>query len=460
MRRPTSDVRQRESRRPSLDNAGARRRNSSVPFHNARLERNPNSLDSDTDFLCDRAVEFMESGDIHSIVAVELAEQSMYFERLLRYHKGRGFIRLPEFLNSGFTSVLEFIRKGTTEITNENIYNIFIAADYLLVPKLKQDCANALKEVANDPATAIALWLNCRSLYWPEVGTMAFQKILENFENVWISSDFLQLDAMDVWLILKEDGLNCKREKNVFDAVLQWVTYAPKVRLPHALDLLLCVRLGMLTSVELNAIKHTELIRMLPDYMNILQDWPKCLTQTENPLIAACGRQFITPRLPHEVVMVFGGWCDGEGPRAAAQVYNPRANTWTLWTEAGAQAQQPALEWTELMKESGITDVTDMTSLTNAQPVPGLQSSVNSALQTVGALTALRSSLPPDGLDMPIDKDLSIMENTGSLIGEIPRRVYAGCVLIGTRVYLVGGFDGTNALKSTLCYDFEIDSGW
>ncbi|KAG5455274.1 hypothetical protein CSKR_203880 [Clonorchis sinensis] len=126
--------------------------------------------------------------------------------------------------------------------------------------------------------------------------------------------------------------------------------------------------------------------------------------------------------------MVFGGWCDGEGPRAAAQVYNPRANTWTLWTEAGAQAQQPALEWTELMKESGITDVTDMTSLTNAQPVPGLQSSVNSALQTVGALTALRSSLPPDGLDMPIDKDLSIMENTGSLIGNTAESLCWMCV--------------------------------
>ena len=46
------------------------------------------------------------------------------------------------------------------------------------------------------------------------------------------------------------------------------------------------------------------------------------------------------------------------------------------------------------------------------------------------------------------------------LIGEIPRRVYAGCVLVRNRVYLVGGFDGTNALKSTLCYDFELDSGW
>lgn len=454
MRRPTSDVRQRESRRLSLDNAGARRRNSSVPFHSARLERNINSLDSDTDFLCDRAVEFMESGDIHSIVAVELAEQSMYFERLLRYHKGRGYIRLPEFLNSGFTSVLEFIRKGTTEITPENVYHIFIASDYLLVPKLKQECANLLKEIANDASTAITLWLSCRTLYWPEVGTMAFEKILENFESIWISPDFLQLEAVDVWRILQEDGLNCKRERSVFDAIAYWIGTSQKNRLQYALDLLLCIRIGMLTATDLEALKTNELVKMVPDYAELLDTWPKCLAQKENPIVTACGRRFVTPRLPHQVVMVFGGWCDGEGPRAAAQVYNPRANTWTLWTEAGAQAQAPELDWFEVAAERTLAESSAVNAASN-QPSPK-----QSAADLVTTLSAFHNSLPPDGPEAIIKSDSGLLENAGSLLGEIPRRVYAGCVLVGARVYLVGGFDGTNALKSTLCYDFEIDSGW
>lgn len=82
---------------------------------------------------------------------------------------------------------------------------------------------------------------------------------------------------------------------------------------------------------------------------------------------------------------MFGGWCDGTGPRSATQVYDPKADKWTMWT-----------------METSPT----------------------------------------------------------SLIGEIPRRVYAGCVIIKHKVYLVGGFDGHNALKSTLCYDFEINTGW
>nr|CAH8861589.1 unnamed protein product [Trichobilharzia regenti] len=477
MRRPASDVRQRESgRRSSLENNGSRRRNSSVPFHNGRIHgMNPNSMDSDTDFLCDRAVEFMESGDIHSIVAVELAEQSMYFERLLRYHHGRGNIRLPEFLNPGFPSVLEYIRKGTTEINRENVYHIFIAADFLLVPKLKQECANLLKEIASDSSTAISLWLTCRSLYWPEVGMMAFQKILENFENVWQSTDFQNLDAVDVREILHEDGLNCKREKNVFDAIMRWVSENFKTRIHYTLELLLCIRIGMLSTAELDYIKNHDLVRVIPEYFDILNQWPNCLTLTSNPIIAAYGQRFITPRLPHEVVMVFGGWCDGEGPRAAAQVYNPKANTWTLWTEAGQQAQPLANEWLSLLQGSMTmtTAAATMTTPTTTTPAAIADTSeitrLQNAVNTVNTINQIRSTLPSDGMMTSEEQKENLLlfphnslitENSGSLIGEIPRRVYAGCVLIDKRVYLVGGFDGSSALKSTLCYDFEIDSGW
>lgn len=65
----------------------------------------------------------------------------------------------------------------------------------------------------------------------------------------------------------------------------------------------------------------------------------------------------------------------------------------------------------------------------------------------------------PEGL-YKCEERLIGANDISCLIGEIPRRVYAGCVLVRNRVYLVGGFDGTNALKSTLCYDFELDSGW
>lgn len=75
------------------------------------------------------------------------------------------------------------------------------------------------------------------------------------------------------------------------------------------------------------------------------------------------------------------------------------------------------------------------------------------------ATTAFHPAVLPDGLYSCLERLIDAAD-IACPIGEIPRRVYAGCVLVGNRVYLVGGFDGTNALKSTLCYDFEVDSGW
>ncbi|CAH8570472.1 unnamed protein product [Heterobilharzia americana] len=213
----------------------------------------------------------------------------------------------------------------------------------------------------------------------------------------------------------------------------------------------------MLSPLEFDYIKNHELISIIPEYLDILNQWPNCLTMTNNPIISVYGKYFITPRLPNEVVMVFGGWCDGEGPTAAVQVYNPRANIWTLWTKTGHQSQLPANEWLSRL----LQDSSDLTIVNESQT-----NSLQNAVDTVNIINNLRSSLPPDGVNLKQNKsvlftdNIGVTENSGCLIGEIPRRVYAGCVLVDKRVYLVGGFDGSNALKSTLCYDFEIDSGW
>ncbi|VEL25521.1 unnamed protein product [Protopolystoma xenopodis] len=245
----------------------------------------------------------MESGDICSIVAVEIAEQSIYFERLLRYHKGRGYIRLPEFLNAGFASVIEYIRKGKTKLTSENVYQIFIASDYLLVSNLKQECSAYIKEMAKDPAVAISLWISCRGLYWPEVGEMAYQKILENFGQVFQSAEFLQLDFDDVKHILEDDGLNCLRERMVLTAVENWVQHSSSLRLPFAFDLLTTLRLGLMPQAEIDQISSSDFVKLVPEFAQLLFEWPRCLFQPDSePLLSEPQRQRLTtPRLPHEV---------------------------------------------------------------------------------------------------------------------------------------------------------------
>ncbi|CAH8488915.1 unnamed protein product [Schistosoma turkestanicum] len=261
---------------------------------------NPKLIRDEVNFLCNRTVEFMESGETCNLSVMELARQSIYFERVLKYHSGKRNIQLPEFLKAGFPSIVEFIRAGATEINSDNVYSIFIAADFLLIPRLKEQCANLLKQIATtDFSTAIDIWSNCKSFYWPELGNMAYQVILDNFENIWHTSEFEELSANDIRQILHEDTLNCKNELNVFHAIVQWISRDFETRIQYILELLLCIRIGLLSNVDVDDMKKHELIRVIPEYSDLLNEWPKCLTTTNNRIINAYGQRFVTPRLPH-----------------------------------------------------------------------------------------------------------------------------------------------------------------
>lgn len=79
---------------------------------------------------------------------MQIAEHRIYFGRHLKYDRRKEKIRLPEYLNFGFSSIIKYICEGDTETNPDNVYHIFVAADFLLLPKLKQQCANPLKEIA------------------------------------------------------------------------------------------------------------------------------------------------------------------------------------------------------------------------------------------------------------------------------------------------------------------------
>ncbi|VDQ00351.1 unnamed protein product [Trichobilharzia regenti] len=181
--------------------------------------------------------------------------------------------------------------------------------------------------------------------------------------------------------------------------------------------------------------------------------------------------------------MVFGGWCDGEGPRAAAQVYNPKANTWTLWTEAGQQAQPLANEWLSLLQGSMTmtTAAATMTTPTTTTPAAIADTSeitrLQNAVNTVNTINQIRSTLPSDGMMTSEEQKENLLlfphnslitENSGSLIGfrihykkklhilivaiaikyEIScmyeKRYYVSVAYADNHIYALGGHNGEN----------------
>lgn len=242
----------------------------------------------------------MESGDTRNIVAVELAEQSMYFERLVRYHKGRGVIHLPEFLRPCFDDVIEYIRSGKAELSEDNVYDMFVAADYLLVSSLKKKCCTFIQEIIRDPSYAVSLWVTCQKFHWPELRTMAYEEILKNFEEIWKTEDFLELEKNDVKEIIINDQLNCKREINLVDAITAWVSRLD-IRQTYAFELLKCVRLGLLNREELSILRQNPLVISINQYSDILENWAPYSHEKSTILSPQSVLRMMSPRFPHEV---------------------------------------------------------------------------------------------------------------------------------------------------------------
>ncbi|KAK4468112.1 hypothetical protein MN116_008280 [Schistosoma mekongi] len=404
------------------------------------------SIHNDLDYLYDRNVEFIQSGIIYPIITIQFIEHSEYFQCLLKYHNHNDNIHLPEFLQSTFYSILQYIHYGYININLNNIYSIYITTDYLLMHKLHYECIKQLKQLIliNNNSLIINLWLNCQLVYLPKLYQIINEIFLENFEILQKSINYKNFTLKQILFILNNDKLNCQYEINILKIIIEWINVNNKhYNKDIIMKLLCCIRLGMLTMNEIEQMKKYELIQNIQEYMYILNEWPKCLSLSNNSIINIYGQQFITPRLPHEVIMVFGGWCNGEGPKAAVQVYNPKTNLWTLWTEEGRQIQTPTNELMSLLQNSQVNHKHIFNETDNC-----------------------KSSLPLDEFNSDRGKsELSIdnatkSKQSSSLIGKIPKRVYAGCVLVGTCVYIIGGYDGNQALKSTMCYDFAEDSGW
>ncbi|VDP73519.1 unnamed protein product [Schistosoma mattheei] len=112
-------------------------------------------------------MEFMESGETCDIIAIEIAEQNIYFDRLLK------------------------------------------------------------------------------SSYWLELGT---RDDFRKFRKIWYTLDFKKLSVNHIRPILQENTSNCKHVKNVFQAVIQWISEDSETLIKFSLELLLCIRLGMQSS--------------------------------------------------------------------------------------------------------------------------------------------------------------------------------------------------------------------
>ncbi|KAM6903833.1 kelch-like protein 10 [Lycodopsis pacificus] len=198
--------------------------------------------------------------------------------------------------------IIEFAYTGSVSVTGENVQELLLAAGQLNIMGVVQTCCDFLGEQLC-PENCIGIFQFTGICFATELQHKAYRYIIDHFEKLVVSEEFLQLSVQQLTNILGRNDLNVRKE-----AVLRWIAHVPEERTAHIAVLLSKVRLALMSMdyMRINAMSN-ELVKN-----NI-----KCRPMVREVIATMCHfmrnrrshlcNHLVRPRLPNAVLLAIGG---------------------------------------------------------------------------------------------------------------------------------------------------------
>ncbi|XP_070694999.1 kelch-like protein 10 [Pempheris klunzingeri] len=314
--------------------------------------------------------------------------------------------------------IIDFAYTGFVPVTQQNVQELFIAADQFNVNGVIQACSDVLEEQLTIQ-NCISTWWFADTYYTPDLKHRVFLFILNHFEEVAATSEeFLQLSAQQLTKIIENDRLNVNTEKKVFEAIVRWIAYSAEERREHTSLLLPKVRLALMSpEYVLNSITHNELVKASkecqPILLKTLQVMLDLRTRRLSDL-ASCNA-LARPRLPPAILLAIGGWSGGS-PINSIEAYDVRAKTWF-----------PIIHNEEIPRAYHGTAF------------------LNGSLYCVGGFDSIQQFSSMDKFDLGTHtwQEVAPMHS---------RRCYVSITVMDGYIYAIGGYNGQHRLKTAERY--------
>uniref|UniRef100_A0A2A4K3X6 BTB domain-containing protein n=1 Tax=Heliothis virescens TaxID=7102 RepID=A0A2A4K3X6_HELVI len=395
--------------------------------------------------------------------------------------------------------LIEYAYLRRIEVTDANVHELLMTADYLAFLGVLQLCCDHLRASLN-PKNCLGIMMFARRVFCYKLEADARRYLLRYFVTVATQSDeFLHLPLEELNSIILEDELNVKSEEVVWEAVLRWVNYDPDSRWQHTVKLMGSIRLGLLdTQFFLENVKDHPYVTGNEGSRPIIIETLKFLYDLE--MIAQRDGEVATPeiarpRVPHEVLFAIGGWSGGS-PTAFIETYDTRADRWIKVEEvdpAGPRAYHGTAVLGYCIYVIGGFDGMDYfnscrcfdavsKSWREVAPMNARRCYVSVAVlgetiyamggydghhrqntaerfnhrtnqwSLVAPMNAQRSDASAAALDSRDFDDVEEVDPAGP-------RAYHGTAVLGYCIYVIGGFDGMDYFNSCRCFD-AVSKSW
>ncbi len=256
-----------------------------------------------------------------------LAASSPYFERLLQStmkEREQYKIRLNGVKAKVLKDVLDYIYIGDIVLSAEKVFDLIIAADYLMLIGLKNLAENHFLEEHLNFDNCLTVWIFADRYQCSRLRAKARELVLVNFFSITNTNDFLDLDVGYVVELLGSEGL-AANDCEAFNAALKWIDHNLSLRAKHFDQLinyidLTCLPDGYISQVLCSCkyARSSELLKAAARSIDVMAI-NSSVSQSHGEPVGYHGSK---------AILVVGGWEKGKGGTASVNCYFPSLNKW------------------------------------------------------------------------------------------------------------------------------------
>ncbi|KAJ8680015.1 hypothetical protein QAD02_015802 [Eretmocerus hayati] len=171
-----------------------------------------------------------------------------------------------------FSIIYDWMISTTSEschlLRRDNILEIFLAAQYLGIKELEEQC---WAFIDNDELfcedTAFLLYLEARKIGNTAVMELMVPRIMKFFLMLVSTKDFLELAVEELCLLLRSNYICVNSEMEILMSAVRWLMYDWESRKQYMIEVMKCVRFGLIAPWQLVDVKRNP---ENPEFMELM----------------------------------------------------------------------------------------------------------------------------------------------------------------------------------------------
>ncbi|XP_070377805.1 kelch-like protein 10 isoform X2 [Dermacentor albipictus] len=219
-------------------------------------------------------------------------------------------------------------------IGRHNVGNVLELAEKLKLIRIRDHCLNTLKQNLEPESCVDTYHLASRCGYENLAGE-SFRYLLRNFGEVWKNSaQFPSLTPEELRTLLEDNRLYAPKElEDTFPAILKWISADVAGRTVYLAKLLPLVRFARCSVTDFEKVITNEQVQGDGGSLEVLSVIHQTLSRQSMTVGEVAGvdlspKLWLTPRLPKDILFLFGGWTTATTNRMLT--YNCRTAKWRV----------------------------------------------------------------------------------------------------------------------------------